>query len=107
MPCNSITTQTVALKNAIPEIVRKALEADGWTIRESTAADIVAYRRSASVQWVKGTGLTVAGRRQTGNEQIANDITREYSKQAVTWAASRAGWQVQNTGGNTLTVQRR
>jgi hypothetical protein len=105
MPCNSTTTQSVALQNAMPEIVEKALTATGWNITGTGLNVILARKSGYSLTWNKGQGITIEGMRE--NQQAITAITKEYSKQAVSWAASRAGWQVQSTGSDTLTVTRR
>lgn len=103
MPCDSITTQSVALKNAVPSILRKSLAACGWELIESTSADMVAARGNVRLEWTQGVGFTMTGY----NESAIARITREYSNQAVSWAASRAGWQVSDRSANQLTVTRR
>lgn len=105
MPCDSITTQSVNLQNAMPTIIEAALKALGYDITGSSETQIVARRQNFILDWTKGKGITVRGMRT--NEVAITDLTREYSKQAVSWAASRAGWQVTSTGSNTLAVTRR
>jgi hypothetical protein len=108
MPCDSITTQSVNLQNAMPSLVESALTTLGWNITSTvgTASELITARKdSYTFIWSKGEGITIKGMRT--NENMLKDITREYSKQAVTWASQRAGWQVTTTGGDTLTVSRR
>ncbi len=107
MPCNTVTTQSVALANAMPEIVAHALKSLGWIIRESTTTRITAYHVGTAndIIWTPGKGITIQGYGNT-QEQIKT-LTKEYSKQAVTWAAKRAGWTVQQTAQDRLTVSRR
>ena len=104
MPCDTVTTQTVALAKAVPDILRDALAADGWTIRESTSSRIYAYSGGSTVVWESGKGLTVRG---YNGQQTVTRITKAYSVQAVKWSAQRAGWTVKQTADNILTVTRR
>lgn len=104
MPCDSITTQTVNLAKALPDVLRRALEAAGWTIREYSAQTIDAYRSitGESMTWTAGQGMTVRG-----NAKTAGIISQAYSRAAVTWAAQRAGWTVSKTDGNKINMERR
>ena len=105
MPCDSIITQSIKLANAMPELVKKALEETGWTISGENKQRIIARRSSDIVIWEQGKGLTVQGK-NTGRTQL-DAITQAYSKTAVTWAAKRAGWSVSNHETNKLTLTRR
>ncbi len=104
MPCDSITTQSVNLKNAIPDILRGALEDLGLDIIRETKNELTASTYGERVFWTKGKGLTVKGTNTTAS---IKKITQAYSSRAVSWAAQRAGWKVAQTGNNTLTVNRR
>lgn len=93
------------LSKAIPGIVAEAMKACGWTILDQTDQAITARTSTSTVTWAAGQGLTVLG---YGNQQgQIGAVTRAYSKAAVTWAAQRAGWQVQQTSENQLQVTRR
>ncbi len=107
MPCNTITTQSIALAKAIPTILLNALEAAGWNIPLRSKTDgksITAYKGGATLTWTAGSGLSV---RSSTPQPLIAEITKAYSAQAVTWAAKRAGWQVQQTASDKLTVTRR
>jgi len=118
MPCDSVVTQSVNLANAMRDLVAEALKEQGYQI-DSTSSEthIWAYKPgSESIIWRKGQGLMVqrqgGSRRQreameVKNQAAVNALTVAYSKTCVTWAAQRAGWQVKQTGANTLTVTRR
>ncbi len=101
MPCNSIVTQSVSLKNANPDVLTNALKADGWRVIETSAGSILAYRAGENVLWEKGKGVGTSGGIETVEE-----VTRAYSREAVTWAAKRAGWKVKQTGENKMVVSR-
>lgn len=108
IPCNSITTQSVKLANAMPEIVLDALKDLGWNIQSETNSKITAYKSYESLTWESGKGITLSGMsNQTTAEKNINAITKQYSKRAVTWAAQRAGWQVTTKSENTLNITRR
>lgn len=104
MPCNTITTQSTNLAKALPILVKKTLETLGWKIQISSTVVITARKGYDTLKWYKDKGLEITTPNAT---KIITNITKEYSKQAVTWAASRAGWKVSNTGSNKLTATRR
>ncbi len=107
MPCNSITTQSVALAKAMPSILMDALKAEGWAPNQENDKHIVAWKGSSYLNWTAGQGVTIRGLSRERNQQAVTAVTKAYSVQAVTWAAQRAGWQVKQTGANKLTVSRR
>ena len=105
MPCDSVTTQSVNLANAMPELVADAMKACGFNLRSKTLSRITARNRDwTEVTWVKGQGLTVLG---NSNPETITKLTQAYSQKAVTWAAQRAGWTVKQTSANTLAMTRR
>ena len=104
MPCDTITMQTVSLSNALPDVLTDALQSTGWTIRETTSQRIIAYKGSESVTWSAGKGLSV---RSSNPKEVIRTVTQAYSRQAVSWAAKRAGWTVRQTNENQFTVTRR
>lgn len=104
MPCDTITRQSVALANAVPAIVVEALKALEWNIVTSTETQISASLGGSSLTWTAGKGLAVRGR--LAQQQI-RAMTKMYSVRAVHWAAQRAGWTVQQTAADKLTVSRR
>lgn len=109
MPCDSISTQTIsaALKAAVPDVLLAALAAEGWTTAGVVDGTIVARRGEDLLTWSAGVGLTVTSRTEERGKGLIQGLTVAYSRAAVTWAAKRAGWQVQTTGDNKLTVTRR
>lgn len=107
MPCDSITTQSINLSNALPDILRQALESLGHISGINTETEIMARIDGNAVKWQKGKGLRIQGYSTADNERIATKITQAYSAKAVSWAAQRAGWKVTTTSPNTLKVERR
>ncbi len=101
MPCDSVTTQSVNMKNANPDVLIRALEADRWWVREVSGGLILANRLGDSLRWERGVGLVVRG---VG--EAVEEVTRAYGREAVTWAAKRAGWEVKQVGENKLVVSR-
>lgn len=109
MPCDSITTQTIsaALKAAVPDVLLAALDAEGWTTIGIVEGGLIARRGVDRLTWAAGIGITVDARTEDRGKGLVQGLTVAYSRAAVTWAAKRAGWQVQNSGDNKLTVTRR
>ena len=108
VPCNSLTTQTIALKNAVMSVLIEALKADGWTIRNQDANSLDSKKGYERLTWAAGVGLGVTtDMGATRVQAITGGVTQAYSRAAVSWAAQRAGWQVQKTGANTMTLSRR
>lgn len=104
MPCDTITTQSIKLANAMPDLIEKALRELGWQIKATGKNKINARKSYDYLVWEAGKGLTISG---NNNEKHLAEISQAYSKQAVTWAAQRAGWQVANQTKNTLNIVRR
>ena len=104
MPCDSIVTQSVALAKAMPELVEEAMKSLGSKIFQQSKISIRARASDWTyVNWTAGTGLTVDGRNKANNQQHITALTKAYSVKAVSWAAQRAGWQVQQTAADKLT----
>lgn len=105
MPCDTITTQSVVLAKAMPELVKQALEDTGWRITSNIITRIVANNSYGdSITWETGKGIVLQG---DNAEKKINEVNQAYSKRAVTWAAQRAGWQVTINTNNTLNIIRR
>ncbi len=107
MPCNRVTTQSVALTKAMPDLVAEAMKALGWQINVHSKTQIEAYASSSYVTWRAGQGIIVRGYDQADQQPQITALTKAYSVQAVTWASQRAGWQVKQTAPDKLTVSRR
>ena len=105
MPCDSVTTQSINLKNAMDTILVEALKAEGFRITVQTAKTVTATADWQTVTWTKGIGLEIKG--MGGAQAVIDKVTKAYSTQAVSWAAARAGWTVKKTADNQLTVTRR
>jgi hypothetical protein len=99
-----VTVQSISLAKALPALIIESLKALGYRIEVNTPQTIKAYQAGYDVTWTAGQGLNVVG--YNPQEQIIK-LNREYGAKAVTWAAQRAGWKVQQTGNNTLGLERR
>lgn len=112
MPCNTIQTSTVQaeLKNINIRLLKKALEAMGFTVNEKDGY-LTFYGT------YKETGGNHVGTYQNGKfkEQVRgysepleiNAIKRAYSAQIVQQAANSFGWKLTKTGANTYEAQKR
>ena len=105
MPCNTISTQrlSVGLSAALPDVLRAALESLGYRVELSADKLSLTATGRGRVTWKAGTGLELETYR--GSDQ-AGEIKRAYSKSAVTWAASKAGWKVGPWNGNQTVIQK-
>ncbi len=107
MPCDSVTTQSVSLAKAQPVVLSEALKSAGWSISAGNAAEISAVSAVGRVTWQAGKGFTFTGMNEAQAKQSESAIVQAYSRAAVSWAATRAGWQVASTQGNKITLTRR
>lgn len=104
MPCDSISLQSVNLAKATPDILLDALTALGWNITRSTVTQIAAHLAGDTLVWTAGQGLAV---NSVDAQARVKSLTRMYSVKAVTWAAKRAGWSIQQAQDNKLIASRR
>jgi hypothetical protein len=89
----------------MPDLLKQALENTGWTIEIFNKSIIKAYKNYDSLTWKANEGMEIKSSDAIG---VSNQISQSYSKQAVTWAAQRAGWTVNKTNqDNTINVTRR
>ena len=88
----------------MPDLIEKALIELGWQIKATGKTKINARKSYDYLVWEAGKGLTISG---NNNEKHLAEISQAYSKQAVTWAAQRAGWQVKSTNQNQMNLTRR
>jgi len=109
MPCDTITTQTLSTKltKAMPDLIKKALESLDWQISTNTKTLIKASRGyRTTLTWEYGKGMTVQSSSQNDNQYHIKNVTQAYSKEAVSWAAQRAGWKVSQTEQNKLQLRK-
>ena len=109
MPCDTVTTQTLSggLKQAYSEVLRTALTNMGYSVQVQADGSIRATGRT-TITWAAGIGIQAQARTSSDTllKSTIAQVTKEYGKAAVTWAAQRAGWKVQQTGANMLQVTR-
>jgi hypothetical protein len=105
MPCYTITTQTISagLQNAMPDLLMKAMEDLRYRKPWNDAYTWYRDGRLSSVNWSKEDGLVITAE---DPDLVKAQILQSYSKQAVSWAAQRAGMKVSITGQNTMKIKR-
>lgn len=102
MPCNTITSVTLVLKNANLDLLKKALEGLGYLVNKV----------SHGLQFRKNRGLTTfnyysfTGEFNAENLESANAIKRAYTSQIVQNQASRFGWKVKSLSANKFQIQK-
>lgn len=103
MPCWTVVTVTMELKNADLTILKKALENLGFqTVTQKGDMLYWDYNRAS---YDRRTGqITMNDRSMTS--QVASKIKMEYSKENVRQQAKKFGWQVQEKG-NKFTYTKR
>ena len=105
MPCDSVTLQSIALSKALPDLLAKALVSLGWRVELATNAEVRASNDLfETVLWKAGTGITVQSAQP---EPLLANINKAYGVQAVTWAAQRSGWTVNQTALDKISLSRR
>ena len=102
MPCNTITTATVDLRNADLAVLADALRADSWTVSVE-GGKLSAYSSRGSLSAVTGQAPTVRSRTAAA---VSADIARLYGRQCVLAAAKRNGWRVADMADGRLKVER-
>lgn len=102
MPCDTIATSTVEFKSENSDFLKRALEALGYSVSEANGA--IHGRKSyfESVIFENGS-LTI--RSNSGID--ANAIKRAYSREVVTFASKKFGWQLKENSENKFAVQKR
>lgn len=103
MPCNTITTVKLELKNVDLELMRKALIGLGKSPH-------VLY--NTRLVWTGKGRVTESYDKTTGQLTVRDETTgglvkRAYSEQVLLRNAARYGWQVKKTADNQYTMVRR
>jgi hypothetical protein len=92
----------------MPDLVAEAMKSLGWRIAQQDKVQIYAHSGSSTVRWESGKGVSVKGYGNRNDQQAQiTALTKAYSAAGVKWAAQKAGWQVQQTDPDKLTVSRR
>lgn len=88
MPCFTITTIELQLRDANLELLKNA-------IKEVTGKDATIY--NAAMLWDGGQYQKISGRLVVRDEKTGQNIKRAYSAELVKAQAKRFGWQVKKT----------
>lgn len=98
MPCDTISTVSIELKNANLDILKKVIEKLGYTARQNSVGISWGYGRYSYNQ---NTGqLTVE------YESEVVQIKRSYAAEMVKAKASRFGWRVRQVGEYKFQIQK-
>lgn len=93
MPCDSIVSVGLEMKNIQPDMLMAALKADGWSV--SKAGNVVHfYKGGVSGDW-EGGELTLTTQRGADTTEISNEIRRAYSAETVRVMAKKFGATVE------------
>ena len=98
MPCNSITSVTLDLKNANLALLKAAIEKQGWKVQHDGTTLTWDYGRSRYSQ--------VTGELTTRSQENGETIKRAYTSQLVQYQASRFGWHVKALSDNKFQIQK-
>jgi hypothetical protein len=103
MPCNTITTVSLELKNANTALLRKAVEA----VIGERGGYLISHNEKF-LRWSMGGSYD----RQTGkltvqSEAQGNKIKQYYSGEVVKAQAKKFGWQVKTVGANKFEIIKR
>jgi len=96
MPCDTISTVSLELKNANRGFLKKAVESLGFTVSED--AD--------GLYWRGGRYERTEGQIITRDEEAGRRIKRLYTGEVVKHNATRFGWRVKQVSENKFQVQR-
>ena len=111
MPCDEIRTTTVALNRADATLLRRALEAEGWTVAQAEGRlTITRVMNGCTVRGsYDGSELTISAPGYVGLDRAKtiNAIRRAYSAQVVQAASARFGWRVRQQSPTRFAVTRR
>jgi hypothetical protein len=107
MPCDTVTSQTVDMRRALPDLVESALKAMGAEVQHVGQHVLAVHQDGWRASWAKGGEMTIT-RRYGDLSEVVREIPRQYSRAAVTWAAKRAGWAVSTANGQqySMTVRK-
>lgn len=112
MPCDTIQTVTVKaeLKNINHKLLKKALEAMGFTVNEKDGYLTFYGVNSETGSYHRGTYQNGVFREQIEVGQAPleiNAVKRAYSAQVVQSAANTFGWKLTKTSKHTYSAQKR
>jgi predicted mannosyl-3-phosphoglycerate phosphatase (HAD superfamily) len=91
MPCDAVRIISLELQAANRDVLRRGLEAAGWTVALAEAGGAMYLRKG----WQ--TAVIRDGQIEAGEDvatRIAGEVKLAYSQEAVRTAARRYGWSV-------------
>jgi len=101
MPCDTVTSVTLVLKNANLDLLKKALEGLGYIVTKTSQGLRFCTRYGPTFNYYSQTGEFNAE-----NLESANAIKRAYTSQLVQNQASRFGWKVKTLSANKFQIQK-
>lgn len=106
MPCNTVQTNTVELKNVKNHsLLERALKAQFG--EQSTHHGAGRFTFMAEGQWVTIDGGVAKSRLdESVLQEVVGRVKQAYSRKAVATAAKRFGWAVNWTDANNFTVKK-
>lgn len=108
MPCDTITSTTVALQKADKELLKKGLKTDGWSVWESGGIIYANKFEAGRFYSAEYDGSRISTNQSGKNHDDAvNSIKRSYSRAVVEATTRRYGWQTVRTEGDKYTVRKR
>lgn len=96
MPCNTVTSITLELKNANLELLKKALE----------SLDYKVDQKDRYLSWQTGDYNGYTGEFQVRYEEVGYKIKRAYTSQLVQYQAKRFGWKIKALSDNKFQIQK-
>jgi hypothetical protein len=107
MPCWERRTQTLDLAKANIDLVKEAAESIGLSVWEMTETRVRATseRKQISISYERGK-LSISAPTQQGIEETVGEFKRAYSRAAVTRAAKKVGFQIQQKSERKLVLSR-
>ncbi len=99
MPCETITSVTLELKNANLDLLKKALEKLGYLVNKVSHG--LQFRKKSTFNYYSQTGEFNAE-----DFESANAIKQAYTSQLVQDKASRFGWKVKTLSANKFQIQK-
>lgn len=101
MPCDTITSVTLELKNANLDLLKKALEGLGYMVNMTSQGLRFCTKYGPTFNYYSQSGEFNAE-----NLESAKAIKRAYTSQIVQNQANRFGWKVKSLSANKFQIQK-
>lgn len=105
MPCNTISRYSVELTNRNPAILRRALEAMGFTVTQN--GDRLQFNGTNRETGQYHSGSYANGKLSYTGELNTNTVKQSYAAQVLEAKAKKYGWCLKKTGAYTYNVTKR